>query len=163
MAEVLFEEKQRREIRWWMLAATLVIVVAAIWLRADLTMLLALWPIPFIQQLKIQLSRDGLGVKAWPGGNRTINLDTIVRCEAIAYEHSWWRGASGRGMEFPSEVIRLRGHRGVRLDLTDGLHLLLGTDQADRLVELIRELKLPARGAGGLARRVDNHADAQVS
>jgi hypothetical protein len=47
--------------------------------------------------------------------------------------------------------------------LTDGLHLLIGTDQADRLVELIRELKLPARGAGDLARRVGNHADAQVS
>jgi hypothetical protein len=92
------------------------------------------------RRLAIRLTTEALHVRAQAVDTRYL-LDQIVRCEAVDYKPTFWHGVQAPGMEFPSSVIRVKGNRGIRLDLNDGLHVLIGSEQPDRLVELIRGLK----------------------
>jgi hypothetical protein len=145
VAQVLYEEQQRVHIRWWITAPAIAFLVFSLACGAyrDLGCLLNLacmvtWIFP--RRLIIRLTSEGLHVRG-QAVNTSYTMDQIVRCEAVDYKHSFWRGVEGPGMEFPSSVVRVSGNRGIRLDLTDGLHLLIGSRQPEQLVDLIRRLK----------------------
>ena len=71
---------------------------------------------------------------------KRIRYAQIVKWEVVSCETGgFWRGVRAPGMEFPCCTIRVTGDRGVRLDLNDGLHVLIGSQQPERLAALIAE------------------------
>jgi hypothetical protein len=76
-------------------------------------------------------------------GQKSIRFDQIVKWEVVRYQTGgFWRGVGAPGLESPSCAIRVQGNRGVRLDLNDGLHLLIGSQEPERLAALIAEHRI---------------------
>ena len=145
---VVFEETQRSNYprQWWQVLGCGLALAGTI-RTGDLLstvfvglLLVELLMVPLFAPLTIRLTDDRLRVRLPLHTDTTYGLDQIVRCEAIDYHVSFWRGPTGNGLVFPSSCVRVR-NRGVRLDLTDGLHLLIGSQEPDRLAALIRERK----------------------
>jgi hypothetical protein len=148
---VLFEEKQRADLRdYWFRYLAIVPMLLVLWKSPDLIGLLVLGSLCFppFRTLITRLDEHGLHVRGSIAIKRTIPMEQIVRCEIVDYQVSrFWLTPSAPGLEFPSECIRVRGNRGLRLDLTDGLHLLVGSQEPERLAALIREQKAALVGA----------------
>jgi hypothetical protein len=139
---VLFEEEQGISLcEFWVLC---VIVVLLDLLTCDLTILRR----PLRRSFMTRLDEERLHIMMAVAGERVVRPDEIVQCEVVQFELSrFWRTPYAPGLTFPSECIRVRGNRGVRLDLTDGLHLLIGSQEPERWAAAILSQKAASAGA----------------
>src|SRR5215469_16340517 len=132
---VLFEEKQYPLLREVWLHCTVTVGGAiAIVGWPGLLLFVGIYPLlciaAYVRPLQTRLEERCLWITIPLGRRRTVALDEILRCEVIDYKFSLYRGVhDAPGVVFPSECIRVHGTRGVRLDLTDGLHLLVGLQE----------------------------------
>ncbi|MBV8266239.1 MAG: hypothetical protein JO252_07935 [Planctomycetaceae bacterium] len=77
-------------------------------------------------------------VRVWfgwiPTYRRMVPIGTIMRLEVVSYrplaDYGGWGIRSGRDGE---RVLSARGNRGVRLDLSDGSRLLIGSQRPEAL------------------------------
>jgi len=138
---VLFEGEQRISLcEFWVLC---VIVVLLDLLTCDPTILRR----PLRRSFMTRLDEERLHIMM-VAGEGVVRPDEIVQCEVVQFELSrFWRTPYAPGLTFPSECIRVRGNRGVRLDLTDGLHLLIGSQEPERLAAAILSQKAASAGA----------------
>ncbi|HKA00804.1 MAG TPA: hypothetical protein VKE70_30030 [Candidatus Solibacter sp.] len=156
MERVLFEEKQRPDIHLWHVMATLVVIALLIVARGEFWYTwITVWFFmvsDLLQRLTVRVTTDKVQViRGRFGDGHRIALDQIVRCAAVEYKFSGYptvpianqfSSLNCPGLESPFAAICLEdGTRGVRLDLTDGSRFLISTNQPERVVELIRELK----------------------
>jgi len=79
-----------------------------------------------------------------PTYRRIVLVGTIVRLEVVSYRplaDYWGLGIrSGRDGE---RVLNARGNRGVRIDLSDGTRLLIGSQQPEDLARVLERAMLP--------------------
>ena len=140
--DVLFEETQRPDYRdrsGRILAAVSFFVLTLLARDYIWTVWLPLF-IELFRPMTTRLTAECL--RTTPGSvSCTVQLDQILRCEVVEYRTSFWHGTIAPGMAFPSQCVRVRGNRGVRLDLTDGLHLVVGSQEPERLAAAILSRK----------------------
>jgi hypothetical protein len=79
-----------------------------------------------------------------PTYRRVVPLGTIVRLEVVSYrplaDYWGWGIRSGRDGE---RVLNARGNRGVRLDLSDGTRLLIGSQKPEALAVALERAMQP--------------------
>ncbi len=68
-----------------------------------------------------------------------VKSHAIVQYRPIA-DHGGWGIRAGRDGE---RVLTARGNRGVRLELTDGTRLLIGSQRPEELAETIERARRP--------------------
>jgi len=142
-ATALFEETQRPDYRDRLgkILAAVSFFILTLLVREYIWTVVCLWLFfePF-RPMATRLTAECLRTN--PGSvSCTVQLDQILRCEVVEYRTSFWHGVIAPGMVFPSQCVRVRGNRGVRLDLTDGLHLLIGSQEPERLAAAILSRK----------------------
>jgi hypothetical protein len=73
-----------------------------------------------------------------------VPVGTIVRLEVVSYrplaDYWGWGIRSGRDGE---RVLNARGNRGVRIDLSDGTRLLVGSQRPEALAVVLERAMLP--------------------
>jgi hypothetical protein len=96
----------------------------------------------FLARLIVEVRRDGLYVRYKPFHLRPkkIDLDQVVRVEALTYSPLRTYGGWGIRWAIKGKAYNIRGHRGVRLDYANGKHLLLGSQRPDELAAAITSL-----------------------
>lgn len=96
----------------------------------------------WFSHLEIEVRTDGLFFRYLPFhlSFRKIPLEGVTKVEAVTYsplrDYGGWGLRLGRG----GRVYNPMGNRGVRIDYTDGSHILLGSNTPERLAEAIREI-----------------------
>ncbi|MDR3623032.1 MAG: hypothetical protein P4L85_27010 [Paludisphaera borealis] len=94
----------------------------------------------FVLHMTTEATPDVLTVwYGWvPIYRRSVTIADIRACEVVEYrpiaDHGGWGVRAGRDGE---RVLTARGDRGVRLVLTDGGRLLVGSQRADELAEVL--------------------------
>ena len=81
-------------------------------------------------------------VRVWfgwaPTYRRIVSIDSIRSIDVVTYrpiaEYGFWGIRSGRDGE---KALTARGNRGVRLELTDGSRLLIGSQRAEQLARAL--------------------------
>jgi hypothetical protein len=87
-------------------------------------------------------------IRVWfgwiPVYRRVFSVSGIRRCAVVQYrpivDYGGWGIRSGRDGE---RVLNARGDRGVRLELTDGSRLLIGSQRPEELAETIERARRP--------------------
>ncbi len=101
---------------------------------------LAVWALMYFIGLITEVTPEGVRVRFHPVHSRTIPFGEIESQEAVKYnplsEYGGWgiRWSRRNGMAY-----NVSGNRGVRLKLTDGRTVLIGSADAERLSTSIRE------------------------
>jgi hypothetical protein len=79
-----------------------------------------------------------------PTYRRAVEVTAIQRLEVVTYrpiaDYGGWGIRSGRDGE---RVLNARGNRGVRLDLTDGTRLLIGSQRPEELARILERAMRP--------------------
>lgn len=81
-------------------------------------------------------------VRVWfgwaPTYRRVVSLDTVRSVEVVTYrpiaDYGFWGIRSGRDGD---RALTARGNRGVRIELTDGSRLLIGSQQPEPLATVL--------------------------
>ena len=87
-------------------------------------------------------------VRVWfgwvPTYRRIVPIGTIRRVEVVTYrpiaDYGFWGIRSGRDGE---RALIARGNRGVRLELTDGTQLLIGSQRPEELAQALQSSMRP--------------------
>jgi hypothetical protein len=157
-AAVVYREEQNFD--WWvyaLLAATEALIALALYclhqqgqdsaLAGTLNQLalvvfavtgLGLPPLIVVGLLRMTTEVTPTDVRVWfgwvPTYRRIIPIDSVQKIEVVSFrpliDHGGWGIRSGRDGE---RVLSARGNRGVRLDLTDGTRLLIGSQRPESL------------------------------
>ena len=80
-----------------------------------------------------------------PSYRRSFNLDTVRSVEVVTYRP--WLDTKGWGIRYGRDgerVLNARGNRGVRLHMTDGARLLIGSQRPEELAAVIDRLVHPS-------------------
>lgn len=141
--ETLFTEKQRFT-QWWLwLIMILVVAFAFYYEESTLEMAVALI-IPiflFVLNLETEISKEGISVRFFPFHlkNKFFAWDEIVKAEVREYspllEYGGWgirRGMSG-------VAYNVKGNMGLQLVLKNGKKILIGTQKAEELKQILAE------------------------
>ena len=112
---------------------TMLIIVStlSISLTAGLTLL-------FLKlKLIIEVNAAGIHIRFYPLTSRTIRFEDITSCKARAYnpirEYGGWGIRIGRN----GKAYNVYGNTGVQLEFADALPLLIGSQQAEDLADII--------------------------
>jgi len=94
-------------------------------------------------RLVIEVRHDGLYVQYRPlhPRPRKIDLTRVASVRTVSYHPVVQYGGWGIRWTGRGKAYNVRGHRGVRLDYTDGRHLLLGSQRPGELAEAIERLR----------------------
>ena len=161
--ESLYSEVQRPN-QWWVWTLTVVITILAWWIFVDQIILgnpfgsrpapdWVVWlvgilfgvllPLLMITiNLKTLVTGDRIVLRYFPLHTRTVKLADIDSCVAREYrpmrEYGGWgiRFGFGYGMAY-----NVYGNRGVQLELKGGKHLLIGSQRADELMDVINKAR----------------------
>ena len=108
---------------------------------ATILLLLASMAIFLGAKLITQVRSDGLFVRFRPFHLRfkRISLENVVSVESITYSPMSYGGWGLRRVP-GGKAYNALGNLGVRLDFTNGKHLLIGSQRADELAEPIRQI-----------------------
>lgn len=141
--ETLFTEKQRFT-QWWLwLIMILVVAFAFYYEESTLERVVALI-IPlflFILNLETEISQEGISVRFFPFHlkKKFFAWDEIAKAEVREYspllEYGGWgirRGRSGR-------AYNVKGKMGLQLVLKNGKKVLIGTQKAEELKQILAE------------------------
>ncbi len=141
--ETLFLEKQRFT-QWWLwLIMILVVAFAFYYEESTLEMAVALI-IPiflFVLNLETEISSEGISVRFFPFHlkKKFFAWDEIVKAEVREYspllEYGGWgirRGMSG-------VAYNVKGNMGLQLVLKNGKKILIGTQKAEELKQILAE------------------------
>lgn len=108
--------------------------------------------IPIAGILKMTTEVDPLELRVWfgwfPTYRRRIALSTIRHVEVVRYRP--WRDCGGFGIRLTTSgelVLNARGNQAVRVVLTDGSRLLIGSQRADDLARVLRQSRPPGLSA----------------
>lgn len=141
--ETLFTEKQRFTQWWFWLIILLVVAFAFYYEESTLERVVALI-IPlflFILNLETEISQEGIRVRFFPFHlkKKFFAWDEIAKAEVREYspllEYGGWgirRGKSGR-------AYNVKGNIGLQLVLKNGKKVLIGTQKAEELKQILAE------------------------
>jgi len=92
-------------------------------------------------RLRVEVSRDSLQIRYRPFMSWTISATEIVWHEAVSYRPM--RDWGGWGVRFAGKdrAYTMAGERGVRLRLSDGRHVLIGSRTPERLAAAISRMR----------------------
>jgi hypothetical protein len=95
-----------------------------------------------VARLRTEVREDGLHIMFYPVHRsfRNIPADTIVECEAVTYRPIREYGGWGLRGEPRGRAYNVKGDKGVRIKLTNGHGLLIGSQQSAKLADSIQEL-----------------------
>lgn len=139
----LFTEKQRFTQWWFWLIILLVVAFAFYYEESTLERVVALI-IPlflFILNLETEISQEGISVRFFPFHlkKKFFAWDEIAKAEVREYspllEYGGWgirRGRSGR-------AYNVKGKMGLQLVLKNGKKVLIGTQKAEELKQILAE------------------------
>lgn len=139
----LFAEKQRFTQWWFWLIILLVVAFAFYYEESTLERVVALI-IPlflFILNLETEISQEGISVRFFPFHlkKKFFAWDEIAKAEVREYspllEYGGWgirRGKSGR-------AYNVKGKMGLQLVLKNGKKVLIGTQKAEELKQILAE------------------------
>jgi membrane protein YdbS with pleckstrin-like domain len=157
-AAVVYREEQNFD--WWVYAllggVEALVVFTLYWLHANghdpalggtLNQLalalfavagLGLPPLVVVGRLRMTTEVTPADVRVWfgwvPTYRRVVPIGSVQKIEVVSYrplaDHGGWGICSGRDGE---RVLSARGDRGVRLELTDGTRLLIGSQRPESL------------------------------
>lgn len=88
-------------------------------------------------QLTVEVRADGVYVNFRPLKQRIIRYDEIAQVEAMRYRPILQYGGWGIRRGRKGWAYNVSGSRGVRLDLVNGTHLLIGSQRATELAAAI--------------------------
>ncbi|RLB57640.1 MAG: hypothetical protein DRI34_07235 [Deltaproteobacteria bacterium] len=92
-------------------------------------------------KLIVEVRRDGLLVNFRPLRRRLVKYQDIKSADAVQYhplrEYGGWGIRKGRG----GWAYNVSGDRGVRLEMKDGSHLLIGSQREHELAEAIENMR----------------------
>ena len=141
--ETLFLEKQRFT-QWWLwLIMILAVAFAFYYEESTLEMAVALI-IPiflFVLNLETEISKEGISVRFFPFHlkKKFFSWDEIAKAEVREYspllEYGGWgirRGKSG-------VAYNVKGNMGLQLVLKSGKKILIGTQKAEELKQILAE------------------------
>jgi hypothetical protein len=102
----------------------------------------------FVGLLRMTTEVTPTDVRVWfgwiPTYRRFVAIGTIQKIEVVSYrplaDYGGWGIRSGRDGE---RVLNARGNRGVRLHLSDGTRLLIGSQRPEALAVAIERALLP--------------------
>jgi hypothetical protein len=89
-------------------------------------------------KLIVEVRNDGIHIRYFPIYSRTVAFKDLRSYEACRYRPIWdyggWgiRWSSGKGWAY-----NVSGNRGVRLELAEGKRLLIGSQDPERLAQMI--------------------------
>lgn len=90
-------------------------------------------------KLKTEVWNRGIVINFFPIQNKLVSFDEIEKVEAIKYnpirKYGGWGIKIGRG----GRVYSISGNMGVRLDLTNGKHIMIGSHRAKELEKAIKK------------------------
>ena len=91
----------------------------------------------FLMTLTVDVRKDALYVHFKPLRRRTVQYSDIVNVEAVQYRPLAHYGGWGIRKGSKGWAYNVSGNTGVRLDLMDGTHLLLGSQRHVELAAAI--------------------------
>ncbi len=93
-------------------------------------------------ELTTEVSADGLRLRFFPFhlSFRRIDLARVTRCQAVTYRPILQYGGWGIRWTWKGKAYNISRNRGVRIDYTNGRHLLIGSQRPDELAHAIRSL-----------------------
>ena len=114
---------------------------------AVLAVLSAFIPLVFfaVAKLIIEVRSDGLYIRFFPVHLKfhRISLDDVSRIEACTYSPLATYGGWGIRWTSGGKAYNVSGNRGVRINYTNGKHLLIGSQQSDALAAAIKRIMRP--------------------
>lgn len=143
--ETLFTEKQRFT-QWWFWLIMILVVASAFYYEEStlekIVVLVILIPFfLFILNLETEISSEGISVRFFPFHlkKKFFAWDEIVKAEVREYspllEYGGWgirRGMSG-------VAYNVKGNMGLQLVLKNGKKILIGTQKAEELKQILAE------------------------
>lgn len=102
-------------------------------------------------RLETVLRKDGLFVRFHPFHRipRRVPLEKMLSHSAVTYSPLWEYGGWGirYSMKFKGKAYNVSGNRGVRIEFTNGKHILIGSNRADELNAAMPAVLAEARQA----------------
>ena len=83
------------------------------------------------------VDREGVHIRFYPFTRKHIAFDIIDTCEARTYRPIKEYGGWGIRFSRKGRAYNVSGNRGVQLQLTEGRPVLIGSQNAERLAEVI--------------------------
>jgi len=80
---------------------------------------------------------DGIHVRFFPLASRKISFDSITSCKARTYRPIREYGGWGIRFSRKGKAYNVSGNRGVQLEFTDARPLLIGSQRAEELADVI--------------------------
>jgi hypothetical protein len=153
----VFREEQYFD--WWVYAAIALVAVLTglgvvrgrFWspeFALGLVIGLALLMMVVVFVLHMTTEVTPTGVRVWfgwaPTYRRIVSIGTVRSIEVVTYrpiaDYGFWGIRSGRDGD---RALIARGNRGVRLELTDGTRLLIGSQRSEALARAIEDAVRP--------------------
>ena len=125
-------------------------IAAAGMLVAIVVTLIILWLFRSLR-LITEVRGDGLYVRFFPFhfSFKRIPLEEVETFEAVTYRPLLQYGGWGIRFTRGGKAYNVSGNRGVRLNFTNGRHLLIGSQKADELTQAIESVFQLFPGRGG--------------
>ena len=82
---------------------------------------------------------EGIHIRFFPLSNRTIPFDNIISCKARTYKPIREYGGWGIRFSRKGRAYNVSGDRGVQLELTKGMPVLIGSQKAEQLADAINK------------------------
>ena len=141
--ETLFTEKQRFT-QWWLwLIMILVVAFAFYYEESTLEMAVALI-IPiflFVLNLETEISKEGISIRFFPFHlkKKFFSWDEIVKAEVREYSPLFEYGGWGIRGGMSGVAYNVKGNMGLQLVLKNGKKILIGTQKAEELKQILAE------------------------
>jgi len=97
----------------------------------------------YLARLITEVRHDGFYVQYWPVhlSPRCIPLENVTRIAAVTYDPIGQYGGWGIRWTWKGKAYNAGGNRGVRIDYTNGRHLLIGSQRPDELAAAVARVK----------------------
>ena len=82
---------------------------------------------------------EGIHIRFFPLSNRTIPFDNIISCKVRTYKPIREYGGWGIRFSRKGRAYNVSGDRGVQLELTKGMPVLIGSQKAEQLADAINK------------------------
>lgn len=160
--DVLFHEEQKSD-QWWLWAGTAAWEAVAAWRLAGTirhrrpvggaleTVSIALGAamaaaVPVLlatAKLTTEVRPDGLFIKYSPFHRsfQRVPLEDAVKVSVVTYSPLLQYGGWGIRYSLTGKAFNPKGNRGVRIDYTNGSHILIGSQRPEELAARIEEIR----------------------
>lgn len=90
-------------------------------------------------KLTVEVWDKGVMISFFPIKKRFVRFEEIEKAEAIKYNPIRQYGGWGIRMGWGGNAYNVSGNEGVRLDLTDGKHIMVGSQRSKELEKAIKK------------------------